>query len=81
MACPPLLPTNPYTHISPDPLVDRVHEEGGEETAKIHHQWDGGNELLLGQNGHGRVRWASLGSGAIPQPWPPPQLTLGRLRE
>lgn len=57
------LPSARPTHIPPDALVDGLQKEGGEEAAEVHHQWDGGDELLLGQSGHRRVRSGSSGSG------------------
>lgn len=36
----------PRTHISTQPLIHRLHEEGGEEATDIHHQGDGGDIFL-----------------------------------
>lgn len=76
----PAVPAGPRTHVPPDPLVDRLHEEGGEETTEVHHQRDGGDELLSGGAGasRGPLRLALLPRPTPPRPAP---LTLGRLRE
>lgn len=42
----PTSPVAPVTHIPPYAPVDWLHEEGGEEATQVHHQRDGGNELL-----------------------------------
>lgn len=67
---PPHLPT----HIPPDAFVHWLHEEGGAETAKVHHQWDGGDEPLWGGEGTSTSGPAPQAQGPLPQPARPAHL-------
>lgn len=67
---PPRLPT----HIPPDALVHWLHEEGGAETAKVHHQRDGGDEPLWGGEGANTSGLAQQAQGPLSQPVRPAHL-------
>lgn len=36
-----------FSYTFANEFAERLHDEGGEEAAEVHHQRDGGDELLL----------------------------------
>lgn len=78
--CSPPLPSSPVapvTHIPPYAPVDWLHEEGREEATQVHHQGDGGDELLWRER-----QWWSRGASQqgthLPTPPHPPTTHLGQ---
>lgn len=73
----PTSPAAPVTHIPPYAPVDWLHEEGREEATQVHHQGDGGDELLWRER-----QWWSRGASQkgthLPPPPHPPTTHLGQ---